>query len=71
MLNRAVSGQIVPGSTVAFYGLCGLKMKGVIDEFKNIYSSGQLVIKNVYGGPDTIFKDWKAHGYIDIKEGYR
>jgi penicillin-binding protein 2 len=68
MLNRAVSGQIVPGSTVKPFMAYAALNEGVIDEFKNIYSSGQLVIKNVYGGPDTIFKDWKAHGYTDIKK---
>jgi penicillin-binding protein 2 len=53
MLNRAVSGQIVPGSTVKPFMAYAALNEGVIDEFKNIYSSGQLVIKNVYGGPDT------------------
>jgi penicillin-binding protein 2 len=41
--------------------------EGVIDQYKNIYSSGQLVIKNKYDGPDTIFRDWKAHGYVDVR----
>jgi penicillin-binding protein 2 len=40
----------------------------VITPEQNIYSSGQLVIKNKYGGPDTIFKDWKAHGYTDMRK---
>jgi penicillin-binding protein 2 len=40
----------------------------VIGEYDNIYSSGQLVIKNKYGGPDTIFRDWKAHGYVDVRK---
>lgn len=68
MLNRAISGQIVPGSTVKPFMAYAALNEGVIDEFKSIYSSGQLVIKNVYGGPDTIFKDWKAHGYVNVKE---
>lgn len=68
MLNRAVSGQIVPGSTVKPFMAYAALTEGVIDEFKSIYSSGQLVIKNRYGGPDTVFKDWKAHGYVNVKE---
>jgi len=34
--------------------------EGVIDEWTSIYSSGALVIPNPYGGPDSVFKDWKA-----------
>ncbi len=67
MLNRAASGMYVPGSVVKpFMAYAALK-EGVIDEYKNIFSSGQLVIKNKYDGPDTIFRDWKAHGYVDVR----
>ena len=67
MLNRALSGLYVPGSVVKpFMAYAALK-EGVIDEYTNIFSSGQLVIKNKYGGPDTIFRDWKAHGYVDVR----
>jgi penicillin-binding protein 2 len=68
MLDRPVSGLFTPGSTVKPYIAYAALNEGVIDEYKNIYSSGQLVIKNVYGGPDTIFKDWKAHGYVNVRK---
>jgi penicillin-binding protein 2 len=68
MLNRAVAGAYTPGSVVKPFMAYAALYEGVIDEFKNIYSSGQLVIKNKYDGPDTVFKDWKAHGYTDVRK---
>ena len=67
-LNRAVSGLFTPGSTVKPFVAIAALMEGVISPEKNIFSSGSLVIKNRYGGPDTVFKDWKAHGYVDMRE---
>lgn len=67
MLNRAVAGVYVPGSVVKpFMAYAALK-EGVIDQYTSIYSSGKLIIKNRYDGPDTIFRDWKAHGYVDVR----
>ncbi len=67
-LNRPISGLFIPGSTVKpFMALAALEEK-VISPYKNIFSSGQLVVKNKYGGPDSIFKDWKAHGYVDMRK---
>ena len=67
-LNRAVSGLFTPGSTVKVYVALAALMEKVITPEQNIYSSGKLVIKNKYGGPDTVFKDWKAHGYTDMRK---
>ncbi len=67
-LNRAVSGLFTPGSTVKPFVAIAALMEGVITPEKEIYSSGALVIKNKYGGPDTVFKDWKAHGYVDMRK---
>lgn len=67
-LNRAVSGLFTPGSTVKpFMGLAAL-MEHVITPEKQILSTGALVIKNKYGGPDSVFKDWKAHGWTDLRK---
>lgn len=67
-LDRAVSGVFVPGSTVKpFFAYAALK-EDIIDPDASLYSSGALVIKNKYGGPDSVFKDWKAHGYVNMKE---
>lgn len=67
-LNRAVSGVFTPGSTVKPFVAIAALMEGIITPEKHIFSSGALVIKNKYGGPDTVFKDWKAHGYVDMRE---
>lgn len=67
-LDRAVSGLFTPGSTVKPFVAMAALMEGVITPEKNIYSAGQLVIKNKYGGKDTVFKDWKAHGYVDMRK---
>lgn len=67
-LNRPVSGLFIPGSTVKpFMALAALE-ENVISPFQNIFSSGKLVIKNKYGGPDSVFRDWKAHGYVDMRK---
>lgn len=67
-LNRVVAGLFTPGSTVKPFVAIAALMEGIITPEKNIYSSGALVIKNKYGGPDTVFRDWKAHGYTDMRK---
>lgn len=67
-LDRAVSGLFVPGSTVKpFFAYAALE-EGIIDPETSIYSSGALVIENKYGGPDTVFRDWKKHGYVNMRQ---
>jgi len=67
-LDRVVGGLFTPGSTVKPFVAIAALMEGVITPEVNIFSAGQLVIKNKYGGPDTVFKDWKAHGYTDMRK---
>jgi penicillin-binding protein 2 len=67
-LNRAVGGLFTPGSTVKPFFAYAALAENIISPEKSIYSSGQIVIKNKYDGPDTVFKDWKAHGYVDMRE---
>lgn len=67
-LNRAVSGIYTPGSIVKPYmALAALKEK-IIDPKKEILSTGALSLPNPYS-PDkpTIFRDWKAHGWVDMR----
>jgi penicillin-binding protein 2 len=59
-VNRATAGLYTPGSTVKPFVAAAALEEGVIDTTTSVYSSGQLVIPNPYGGPDTIFRDWKA-----------
>jgi penicillin-binding protein 2 len=67
-LNRVVSGLFTPGSTVKPFMAIAALMEGVITPEKQILSTGALVIKNKYGGPDSVFKDWKAHGWTDMRK---
>ncbi len=56
-LNRAVSGLFTPGSVVKpFMAYAALNEKIITPE-KQLQSVGQIVIPNVYGGPDTVFRD--------------
>ncbi|MDZ4226328.1 MAG: penicillin-binding transpeptidase domain-containing protein, partial [Patescibacteria group bacterium] len=67
-LNRAISGLYAPGSIVKPMVAVAALAEGVIDEFKEILSTGSISIPNPYF-PDkpSVFKDWKAHGYTDMR----
>ncbi len=67
-LNRAVSGLFTPGSTIKPFIAIAALMEKVITPEKEILSTGALVIKNKYGGEDSVFKDWKAHGLTDMRK---
>ncbi len=66
-LNRAISGLYSPGSTVKPFMALAALQEDVISPLKQIESKGFITVKNPYGGPDTIFRDWKAHGYTDMR----
>lgn len=65
--NRAVAGLYTPGSTVKPFMAYSALSENIIDPYTNILSKGKLIVKNKYGGPDAVFKDWKAHGYVDMR----
>jgi penicillin-binding protein 2 len=68
-LNRVINGLYTPGSTVKPYMAYAALAENVIDPYTNIYSSGALTLPNPYdASKPTIFKDWKAHGYVDMKK---
>jgi penicillin-binding protein 2 len=67
-LNRAVGGLYAPGSIIKPVMALAALAEGIIDPNKRILSTGQLEIPNPYNPKEkTIFKDWKAHGYIDMR----
>lgn len=66
-INRAVGGIYTPGSIVKPFLALGALNEGIISPTKTIYSSGKLVLPNPYGGEDSVFKDWKAHGSVDMR----
>jgi len=67
-LNRAVSGLFTPGSIMKLIVAMGALSEGIIDPQKKIESTGSISIPNPYF-PDkpTVFKDWKAHGWVDMR----
>lgn len=68
-LNRVTSGLYIPGSIVKPFMSLGVLNEGLIDPQKQILSTGSISIKNPYN-PDqkTVFKDWKAHGWVDMRQ---
>lgn len=67
-LNRAVSGLYLPGSIVKPFMAIAALNEGTVSPYKNIFSSGSISLPNPFF-PDkvNIFKDWKAHGWVDMK----
>lgn len=67
-LNRAVSGLYAPGSIVKPFVAVGALTEGVIDEYTQILSTGAISLPNPYDPSNpSIFRDWKAHGLVDMR----
>lgn len=68
-LDRAIEGLYTPGSTVKPFMSIGILEEGLIDPNKQIFTKGYLSVPNIYDpSKPTIFKDWKDHGYVNMKE---
>ncbi len=68
-LDRATAGLYATGSTVKpFIAVAALEEKIITPE-KEILSTGSLSVPNPYDpSKPSIFKDWKAHGFVDMRE---
>lgn len=68
-LDRISSGLYVPGSIIKpIIALAALNEK-TIDPAKKILSTGSISIPNPYTpSKPSIFRDWKAHGWVDMRE---
>ncbi len=68
-LNRGVSGLYTPGSIVKPIVALAALNEHVIDPLTKILSTGSISIPNPYY-PDkkSVFNDWKAHGWIDMRQ---
>lgn len=67
-LNRAVSGLYTPGSIVKPFVALGVLNEKVIDPNTKILSTGSISIANPYfPEKKSVFKDWKAHGWVDLR----
>lgn len=68
LFNRAISGLYSTGSVIKpFLAVAALK-EGVITPEREILSTGSLTVPDPFRpGETTIFKDWKAHGWVDMR----
>lgn len=67
-LNRAISGLYTPGSIMKPFIAMGALNEGVIDPNKQILSTGSISVPNPYDKTKpSIFKDWKALGWVDMR----
>lgn len=68
-LDRAVDGLYTPGSIVKPYMALAALNEKIVPASQKILSTGSIAVQNQYY-PDlqTIFKDWKAHGYVDMRQ---
>ncbi len=68
-LNRAISGLYIPGSIIKPFMAIGALEENIIDPLKKILSTGAISIQNPYDPTKkTIFRDWKAHGWVNMRE---
>ena len=67
-LDRAVDGLYTPGSIMKPYMALAALNENVIDPLTKILSTGSISVQNQYYPTlQTVFKDWKAHGYVDMR----
>ncbi|MBI4121444.1 MAG: hypothetical protein HY470_00605, partial [Candidatus Ryanbacteria bacterium] len=68
LFNRAISGAFLSGSIIKpFIALAALE-ENVIDPNRSVYSDGALELPDPFRpGEFSVFTDWKAHGYVDMR----
>lgn len=67
-LDRASAGLYAPGSIVKPLVAAAALQEKVIDPKTKILSTGSISIPNPYlPGSFSVFKDWKAHGLVDMR----
>lgn len=68
LLNRATSGLYAPGSVVKPFVAVAALEENIISPEKQILSTGSISIPNPYDETkSTIFRDWRAHGLVDMR----
>jgi penicillin-binding protein 2 len=67
-LNRAISGLYAPGSIVKPIIATAALSRDIIRPSDTIVSTGSIEVPNPYSPSDpSVFKDWKAHGSVDMR----
>ncbi|MCR4334199.1 MAG: penicillin-binding transpeptidase domain-containing protein [Patescibacteria group bacterium] len=68
-LNRIIHGAYTPGSIIKPVMAIGVLNEKIIDPNKKILSTGSISLPNPYDSTKfSIFKDWKALGWVDLRE---
>ncbi|MFA6227139.1 MAG: penicillin-binding transpeptidase domain-containing protein [Candidatus Paceibacterota bacterium] len=68
-LDRIVDGLYTPGSIVKPFMAVAALAEKIIGQYDNILSTGSISLPNQYDpSKPSVFKDWKAHGYVDMRE---
>ncbi|MDO8594851.1 MAG: penicillin-binding transpeptidase domain-containing protein [bacterium] len=68
-LNRATEGLYTPGSIVKPFVALGALEEDVITPEKEIISTGSISVPNRFdASKPSVFKDWKAHGAVDMRQ---
>jgi penicillin-binding protein 2 len=68
-LDRVIDGLYAPGSIIKPFMAVAALAEKIIDPYTNILSTGSISIPNRYDPSNpTVFKDWKVHGYTDMRK---
>jgi len=68
-LNRVIGGLYTPGSILKPIIALAALNEDLISPAKQILSTGLITVPNPYDpSKPSIFKDWKAHGWTDMRE---
>lgn len=68
-LDRVSSGLYAPGSIVKPFIALAALVENIIDPNRQIFTKGYISLPNPYDPKNpSIFKDWKDHGYVDMRK---
>ncbi len=68
-LNKVISGVYTPGSVVKPFMAYAALENHIIDPNRKLFSNGTLRIPNPYNPSNpSLFRDWRAHGFMDMRE---
>lgn len=66
-LNRAILGEYTPGSIVKPYVAAAALQEKLVTPTQQFLSTGEIRVPNPYDPEhDSVFRDWKAHGWVDV-----
>ncbi|MEK7227460.1 MAG: penicillin-binding transpeptidase domain-containing protein [Patescibacteria group bacterium] len=68
-LNRVIGGLYTPGSIIKPIVAIAALNESIISPEKSILSTGSITVPNPYDPEKpSVFKDWRAHGWTNMKE---